>query len=213
MNRPLNEQDEFLLSRLLDNDLPPDEAADLRARMEREPQLRKAYEATTRIDSLLAARRADQPQINWSAFHRQVMAQVEAQTIHQRTIRLADFLRVALPLAAAAAIALVVWFWPHRGQITPGEGMPTPRIAVNNPPGSSTPEPEPTLLVRYHRSGATTAAEEPVVVRYARSDGAIEEYKAMDGRNQAREPWQTFMVGDARPTRIPRELLNAISPL
>ena len=41
MNRPIDEKDEFLLSRLLDEDLPAEEAAALCGRMEREPELRR----------------------------------------------------------------------------------------------------------------------------------------------------------------------------
>jgi anti-sigma factor RsiW len=150
MSRPINEQDEFLLSRLLDDDLSPQEAADLRARMQREPELQEAYQALSRIDSLLVARRADQPQVDWTRFHREVMDQVEAEAGSRRTIRLTDFLRVGMVLAAAASIALVVWFWPHNGAGIANSNPHPTVLAVNYP----RPKPADTndIEVSYVRS-------------------------------------------------------------
>jgi len=213
MNRPLNEADEFLLSRLLDNDLLPEAAASLRARMEREPDLRKAYESMTRIDTLLAARRADQPQVDWARFHQQVMDQIEAEASKRVTIRLAGFLRVALPLAAAAVIALVIWLWPQGGSMAPKPDgvLPLSPIAGNQqlvPTAAAT-----VIVVQYPRPESTDAQAQPVV-RYARSDELLKEYQAMDKRNRGREPEATLMAGNIRSSQaISRELLAAASSL
>jgi len=175
MNRPMNEQDEFLLSRLLDNDLSPEESASLRERMEREPELRRAYAAMTRIDSLLAARQADQPQVNWSRFHSEVMSRVEAAASRPVTIRLAEYLRVALPLAAAAVIALTIWYWPHSGPATivpPGRG---PEIAVAVGPAVS---------VRYDHPDLAGRADEAVHVTFARSDELSRKYQVEDDESR-----------------------------
>lgn len=189
MYRPINEQDEFLLSRLLDNDLPAEEATALRARLERETELRGVYAAMTRIDALLTARRADQPNVDWSRFHREVMDQVEAEAARPITIRLANYLRVALPLAAAAAIGLVVWFWPHGGP-----GLPPP------PEGNKPSQLYASLSVEYHRPPSTDAGD-VVRVSFARSDELSKEYQLEDEKSRNREPSQTFLVGEARPAR------------
>ena len=77
MRPPINEHDEFLLSRLLDNDLSPAEAEVLRRRIEDEPALSEAYAAWLGWTGLLKGRRADQPQVDWKAFHAHVTDQVE----------------------------------------------------------------------------------------------------------------------------------------
>ena len=185
MTRPINEQDEFLLSRLLDNDLSPEESANLRARLEGEPELQRAYAAMTRIDALLVARRADQPQVDFSRFHSSVMSQVEAEAARPVTIRLANYLRVALPLAAAAAIALVVLFWPHAGPThikTPDPGSAIARVEV-----------------RYNRPA--TAGDAGVHVSFARSDELSQEYQAEDEKSRSEESSHTVKVDEpARPS-------------
>lgn len=209
MNRPISERDELLLNRLLDDELPAGEAAALRARLEREPDLRAAFDKLTRIDTMLAARRSDQPAINWSSFHRAVMQQVAAEAgsaAAPRVIRLGNWLRVAVPLAAAAAIALIVWLGPFGRQ---GHDLTRPdgRTADNNVSPANvtpnTPDPAPTgstgtLLVQFHRPESETPADSGIQVRYARSDALLDEYRAMDTRNRSRPPWQLFLAGNTR---------------
>lgn len=210
-NRPINEHDEFLLSRLLDDDLPSGEAASLRERLEQEPELRRAYASMQRLDALLTARRQDQPQMDWAQFHSQVMEQVTAEAGHRRVIRLADFLRVSLPLAAAAAIALVVWLWPQGQSVKPqpGGGLPGAQIAQHSderpdsPAGGSltedTIEGRPALVIRYHRPHQPDQdGSAQVRVSYARSDDLLQQYREMDERNKNREPWQTVLASDTR---------------
>lgn len=217
MNRPINEQDEFLLNRLVDNDLSAEEAAALRTRLEREPELRRAYQAITRIDALLAARRSVQPQVDWAKFHRQVMNQVEAEAAHGRTIRLVDFLRVVLPLAAAAAIALVVWFWPH-GQPAPiGSNPPGNTLTYNLPklgpgaPGSVTDD--AAITIQYVR-GEPTAPESGMNVHFVRSDNLAKDRSKIDEENRNRQPGATFLAGNIRAAQaVPQNLMAQATPL
>jgi hypothetical protein len=214
MNRPIDERDEFLLSRLVDDDLPADEAAALRTRIEREPDLRNAYSALTRIDSLLVARRTDQPAIDWARFHRGVMEQVEGEALvaaaRPKVIRLADYLRVALPLAAAAAIALVVWAWPHGNSQIAKNRVDTPRptlVAENR-----TPEPSP-IEIRF--SGRDLApAGNGIHVVYARSDELQNEIRQQDEADRRKEPSHLSFASQNRPSKpVSPDLLIEASSL
>ena len=113
MDIRINEHDEFLLSELLDGDLSPDEAAGLRLRMEQEPALQEAYDSLARVNAALETRRADQPAVDWDKFYRDVMNAVEGESVASRsTIRLGRWIRLGVPLAAAAAIVLLVSIYP-----------------------------------------------------------------------------------------------------
>ncbi len=61
MMSDVTERDEFLLSQLLDGDLPPVEADALRERMARDPALREAYESLARVNAAIERQRDDQP--------------------------------------------------------------------------------------------------------------------------------------------------------
>lgn len=105
----INKHDEFLLSELLDGNLPTSEAQQLRERMSAEPHLREAYETLERVHSLVDSRRSDQPSVDWESFHQQVMDQVRAeQDQPSQVIRFPRWAAIGVPLAAAAAIALVL---------------------------------------------------------------------------------------------------------
>lgn len=76
MTPRISEQDEFLLSQLVDGDMPAEQAAALRERLVAEPVLRECFEAMYRVNEALKARRADQPTINIELFHDRLMQQV-----------------------------------------------------------------------------------------------------------------------------------------
>lgn len=119
----ISEHDEFLLSRLLDNDLSPAEAETLRRRIQDEPELGRTLAAMTRLDSLLKRRRADVPRVNWKTFHADVtreVARIGPYKARPQIIRLSRWLAVGLPLAAAASVALVVIL--HRPPTKPAPG-------------------------------------------------------------------------------------------
>jgi len=119
MTQRISEHDQYLLSRLLDGDLPAEEADGLRVRLEREPELNEVFEEFQQINRALMARRADQADVDFDTFHADVMEAVEAEragadeadTVHSgsgRILRFPGWFKTALPVAAAAAIALVV---------------------------------------------------------------------------------------------------------
>jgi hypothetical protein len=163
MRESINEQDEFLLGELLDGNLPEAEAQALRERLEREPALRSAYDEIRRLNDLLTARRADQPVVDWDRFHRQVMEAVDAEPVAAPSvIRFPMWARVAVPLAAAAAVALVVTLYD------PG----TQEVVVEYvQPGEPTSAGDCTFV--YNRPGAVPAPASDgtdVYVELAKSD-------------------------------------------
>lgn len=208
MNRPISEHDDFLLSRLVDDDLSAEEAAALHARIEREPDLRTAYQAMTRLDSLLTARRADQPAIDWERFHRRVMEKIETEALiaaaRPATFRIADYLRFALPLAAAAAIALMVWAWPRGGPIAANTGKA-------NRPGSGLvqathPKPAPAqegfIAVIYDDPKQhTVMGETETQVSYAQSEELQNEFRQKDEAARNKESSHWYMAGNPRKAR------------
>lgn len=130
----ISEHDEFLLSRLLDNDLSPAVAETLRQRIENEPELGRAFAAMTRLDSLLKRRRADVPRVNWKTFHADVareVARIGPYKARPQIIRFSRWLAVGLPLAAAASIALVVMLHKPPIKPTPGPGKAGPPASGN----------------------------------------------------------------------------------
>lgn len=124
----ISQQDEYLLSRLLDGDLPADQADGLHRRMASEPELRAAYQEMGRLDQLLSARRDDQPNVDWNRFRREVMDRVESEApTGGSVIRFPGWLRIAAPLAAAASVVLVLTLYPimtggpaEKDPVTPG---------------------------------------------------------------------------------------------
>src|SRR5689334_9992725 len=108
----ITEQDEFLLSRLLDGELDAAQADALRARVAREPVLRASFEAMGSLDRALMNRRTRQPDVDWAKFHQRIMTEIAAKQSRSTSIRIFKFPPPVwyawAPLAAAAAIAFVV---------------------------------------------------------------------------------------------------------
>lgn len=211
-HRRITEQDEFLLNRLIDGDLTEGQAAELRARMEREPELRKAFRRLERLESLLSARRADRPAVDWGAFHRQVMARVERESRPALPLvfKLRRYLGVAVPLAAAAAIVLVVWL-TQRGSspARPGLGPDTVAVSPTPPAPGPTGTDESVLVVRFARLSAD-AESETIVVAYARSEELQKEYQGRDDLASKQESSGALVAADRLPQpAIPRAVLAA----
>jgi hypothetical protein len=122
----ITDADEFLLSRQLDRDLTDREEQSLRHRLDAEPALRERLCSLRRVDTALARKREDQPTVDYGRFHRKVMKRIEAEAASLgRTIRFPFWARIAVPLAAAAAVLLVVWLGPSPLQPTrPDAGTP-----------------------------------------------------------------------------------------
>jgi len=183
---PITEHDEFLLSRLLDGDLPADQADALRQRIEREPALSRAWQNLQRINDLLIQRRRDTCDLDIHELHAQVMNRLATEPVPAaRVLRFPRWLRVAMPLAAAAAVAIafIVWTPPEAGQHSPASPG-TLTVAYQTP---ASPAKAGTLIVRYHRPGDTTTPQaEPGHVAYARSSELEDYYRRTDEarRNQ-----------------------------
>ncbi len=194
----INEHDEFLLSRLLDNDLPPAEAETLRRRIEAEPALARAYARMARLDSLLKERRADQPQMDWKAFHARVTNRVERAAEAKASspiIRLSRWLAIGVPLAAAAAIALAVILWPPIGSTKPDGNN-----VADGPTGGRPPLGE--LLVKVDQpTPAPPAVEGSIKVHFKRS------------QQLAELTWQADAVADEQPESFVSGVVPGALPL
>ena len=185
MEPRISEQDEFLLSQLLDGDLPQADADALRERMASEPDLQGAYDAMASVDGLLAERRSDRVELDWDRFQAEVMADVEASS---KTIRFASWFRVGAPMAAAAAIALV--FTLSRGP-TAENGT---SVAQNNP----TPSPAGLIMVHIEKpQPASAQTGGKIRINFTRS---VELAEAIRLEDEATEQTTSFVnAGSSAP--------------
>lgn len=230
MTRFINEQDEFLLSRLLDGDLPAEQDEALRRRMERDPELRRVYAQLAGVDKLLAGRRTDRPEVQWGAFRREIMDRVRRQDTRGRVIRLASWLRVGVPLAAAASIALAVFVYQYRSAREQPVGDRPVTVVVHDPvrdqaPSTATEE-EPVVI--FHRpaalaatarltahteTGARTSPADEIEVIFEKSPELTEQYRQRDQMLRG-SPSMQYHVGS--PPVIPPdvdELFDTLEPV
>lgn len=198
----LNEHDEFLLSRFLDGDLSETESAALKERLEREPDLRSALNAMTRIDGLLAERSQETSRVNWDRFHAQVMDRLLTESAPvQRTLRFPNWLRVAMPIAVAASIALVITLrqqWPDRKE----SSAPTVRVAYHTP----APAPAGKLVVRYDRHPTRIerdrSGQPSIHVSYFHSKELQDEIQKYDKARENRPLWHLYTVHSDTPEQL-----------
>lgn len=209
----ISEQDEFLLSQLLDGGLPEVEAAAVRARILREPELRAALADLERLNGVLVGQRSRQAAVDFAALRRDIMDEVEAAR-RPAIIRFPMWGRMAGLVAAAAAIAIVVGIYHRAG--TPD----TPRIevAVNQPaqqpepgPAISIPDPTPApqladarqepapLVVRFNRPSAPRDTRATFKVSYARSDDRATAVKARDTEYRSRPSVRVVVARRSAP--------------
>ncbi len=212
----IGEQDEMLLNRLLDEELPADAAALLRRRIEQEPPLRSAWERLNRIEGLLRARRADTCEINWSKFRASVMSRVEAEAAPmRRVLRFPWWLQAAVPLAAAAAIAIVlVVRAPYAEREPASTSTGQLRVVYHASPSEA---PEGSLAVSYHRparaaGGETAVAAGPSQVAYMRSTELEEQIRKAD-MTQENQPSSHLYIMHADVGALPPEILMELPPL
>ena len=228
--RRISEQDEFLLSCLIDGDLSPEQASRLRERMEREPELRAAFTSLNRVNELLAVRRADRPSVDLRALHTQVMRQVEERAARPSILRLPFWVRVAMPLAAAAAVALVVTanlnrhsgpatggaMTVARNDVTPAQPAPSPTVQpIQRTPSvaqsrHNTPTPRQLAqagdqgrnraVVRFNRP-TDASARSQVHVSYVRSAELAQAMKARDDERRSRPSWTSYVAEVSQPAR------------
>ena len=205
MGEPISDNDAFLLSELLDGNLPADQAAVLRRRLEREPALRAAFESLAHVDALLEGRQADRPVVDWPRFREEVMDAVRAKRLAPPAIiRLARWMRVGVPLAAAAAIALLVTLHksgPETGEPEAASG-PGPVVAVA-PSGDAAA----TMIVRFKRPSFGKRAEGGVIqVTFAQSAQLAEATQQQDRANRERP---SSVIAGVAPPSWPDEAFKA----
>lgn len=214
MNRP-DEHDEFLLSRFLDGDLSDEEADALNARLENEPALRAMLDDMTRIDSLLTERREERPNVDWSRFHARVMDQVSDESVPMaRTLRFPYWLRVAVPVAVAASIALVVTLRSPM-QVPKASPAPTMRVAYRTP----APAAEGRLVIAYRKPATATrkdhdrSAQEPIQVAYSQSEEQKEAIQKYDKARANRPLWHIYASHSETPELPAGDVFFDISAL
>lgn len=198
MRRP-DEHDEYLLSRLLDGDLSDAEAADLNARLECEPELRATLDAMSRIDGLLVERREDRPDVDWDQFHSQVMDRVSTKSVSlPQTLRFPAWLRVAVPVAVAASIALVITLWQSPQDVAKSPVQPM-RVAYRVPTRQAADQ----IIVQYNRqptridSGRT--GQSKIQVAYMKSEELQEAIKKYDKARANRPLWHMYTIHTDTP--------------
>ncbi len=191
MQRRMDERDEFLLSQLLDGDLPAAEAAELRERIARDPALRAAFETLARVDAALTRRRADQPAVNWNHLHRQIVERVEAERARPAILKFPRWFWIGAPIAAAAAITLAVISMNHSNIQGPTNG----KIEIVK---KSEPAPQlGTLAVRFNRPSYGKSA--PVRVSYTQSPDLAKAMRERDVGYRSRPSWHMYIAEAKQP--------------
>lgn len=212
----IDEHDELLLNRLVDGDLPAEEEAALGGRIEREPELRSVYDSLVRLNALLAERRKDACAVNWGRFHAAVMSRIEADAARSvRVIRFPFWVRVAGPLAAAAAaVALVVVLRTPQGAVQPRPASQgTLRVAYLMPPPASQGE-HGALAVRFSRPGqvrpANARASEPTIqVAYAKSAELEDSIRRADQARQNEPSSHLYIMHADNSAPVPADMMEA----
>lgn len=200
--------DEFLLSRLLDGDLAHDEREVVLRRLEAEPALRECHDWLKRVDQALVQHRTPMPAVDYGRFHRKLMKQVRAEARGAGGLpRFPVWARLAAPLAAAAAIALVVWLQPG---LRPEPPSPTePRsggsewvdaqpaaseplvVAINRPASSSG-----MLAVNVGKPSTSNPQAQTVRVTFARSVDIAETVQRIDAEQAQRPSRRAFVAAN-----------------
>jgi len=200
----INEHDEFLLSELLDGNLPAPEAQQLRERMSAEPALRETYETLERVHSLVDSRRSDQPSVDWGLFHQQVMNQVHAeQNRSSRVIRFPRWATIGVPLAAAAAIAFVVLINRTPAPMSPPKSGPIEVIVTGPNSGNEQGE----LMVIIDRPGMPAEPPTAVIdVAFTQSVEMDELIRQLDEERRSQPPSYVskfLQTPEPEPTIVP----------
>ncbi len=197
--KPISEHDEFLLSELLDGNLPDEQSVALRERMTREPELARAYESLARVDQLLAARRGVRPAFDFHRLQEAVMSDVRRRSGWRTALyRFPLWARYAAPLAAAAAISLAVLLNSPAGPqpVSPAHDTVANNTVANNDPSPGQGDdatnavapatPEIRVVVQFNRPQPTPQSGR-ITVAYARSDQQLaEHYRQFDETRRSR---------------------------
>jgi len=193
--RPIDEHDEFLLSRLLDGDLTGAEAAALRERIAHEPALREAYESLARVDRFLVGQTRALPDVDWRRFQARLMNRIESHRQPARVIRLPRWARVTMPFAVAAAVAWMLWL-AVPPPVTGPSSEPIEIVYHSPQPQGRTDTSQDTLLVQFDRAGTSAVgADRPGLhVAFPRSTELAQEIRRADEARESLSSWHLFMV-------------------
>lgn len=123
---------EFLISRALDGDATPQELRELEARTKSDPDLQREHESYRKLDDLLDRWAADDPRVDWTKLHATVMAEARLRADAARRQRL--MFRIAGPLAAAAAVLMLVWPGTRIPSRLGGSGRAYVHVQIQAPP-------------------------------------------------------------------------------
>lgn len=180
----VSEADEFLLNRFIDGDLIAEEESALGERLAREPVLQARLESFKSLDAALLGRRTALPAINYNRFHKQVMADIHAEAGRKRRFfQFPAWARIAAPLAAAAAIAMVVWLQPGSPRLDqPASIEPSnTEVAVIEPPAV---DPAPEALASADDRDSVTIVKTSAAVPSDSGTIAVAVGKPADGDGQ-----------------------------
>jgi negative regulator of sigma E activity len=214
----LSEHDEFLLSQLLDGDLPPADAELLQARIAREPELSKAFAQMRRLNGALLDGRTAQPQVDLASLHSEIMEAIEASR-SPAIIRFPMWTRAAGLLAAAAAIVLFFTVYKPAGaphveapiqivQNPPSRAIPTiplpehatPAPAIAPTAVAMAPNPDiPSMNVRVRFNRPSPPRTNDIKISYVRSDSLATAMKARDTERQSRPTVSVVVAQRAKP--------------
>ncbi len=127
---------EFRLSRYVDGDLTEAERRELEKALRDDPGLVRLLEAYRRTDELVKSLRERGPELDWEHFAEEVRRRRQATAAHRPQRML---YRLYVPLAAAAAIALVCTaYLRFRGEsAAPSRPAPTVMVQVDRPGGAT----------------------------------------------------------------------------
>ncbi len=174
------EEIEFYLSRQIDGDLSPEEAARLEHLLAERGDARSDLDRLRRVDDLVRRWGRGELPVDWDRFRQQVVQRATDQPIAEPRARVVRLVRLFAPAAAAAAVViLTVVYWGAR-------------VSWQD----SAPDLQPVVQVAFHRPAGEVGAGGPaVVVRFDRSAPAQDESTSV-------EPWSfaaAVAVGAPRP--------------
>jgi len=230
--RPIPENDEFSLNRLLDDDLPANEASSWRERLEAEPGLRETFTSLERLDHLLTECKSDQPSVDYAQLRANVMRAVSDQQAKRRLIRFPSWLQVGVPLAVAAGIVLLIWVQPlfvHREGTPSDSATPNQVAVIPSPADSELPASgewaeashairadrspgSDDLVVRIHRVGQEDdELMHKAQVRFTRSAN-LAEYVRQEDEARSNQPSRYFFLRTSQSVSY-QEVLAEAPPL
>ena len=196
----VNEQDEFLLSQLLDGTLSEEDTRALRERIDREPALRAAFEGMSRVNTLVRDRRADQPDVDYDTFRSRVMDAVYAERQGTVIFKLARWLAGGGAIAIAAVIALIVVKMPNPDSLndTVVSDDQAIVVALNQPSPMATAS---GVSVSVGPAASASSPSNGIKVSVVRSESLAMFTQELDAKRQGRHSVIVASLPQAVPAR------------